>query len=120
MAGGRLKIQTKYYAVLRERLGKTSEEFELPQGSTVTDFLEKLRQVYGGVLGDLFEGGGLKTGFALALNGESLDKSLWASTRLKDGDVVVILPPIAGGLPEAGQPHAPLALILACVGLLHN
>lgn len=98
-----MKILTKYYAVLRERVGKASEEFELPQGSTVIDFLEKLRQVYGGVLGDLFEGDGLRTGFALALNGESLDRRLWASTRLKDGDVVVVLPPIAGGYLKLGS-----------------
>lgn len=120
MVGGRLKIQTKYYAVLRERLGKSSEEFDLPEGSSILDFLEKLRETYGRVLADLFEGGGLRAGFALALNGENLDRSLWASTRLKEGDVVVVLPPIAGGLPEAGKPHTALSLILACVGLLNH
>jgi thiamine biosynthesis protein ThiS len=45
----------------------------------------------------LFDGPVLRKGFAVAVNGENVDMANWKNTRLKDGDVVVVLPPIAGG-----------------------
>ncbi|MEM2237112.1 MAG: MoaD family protein [Candidatus Caldarchaeum sp.] len=92
-----MKIQTRYFAFMREKLGRDSEEFELHEGATVQDFIEVFKAKYAEKLSDLFEAEGLKTGFALALNGENLDKPRWRQTKLKEGDVVVILPPIAGG-----------------------
>ncbi len=92
-----MKVQTRYFAFIRERLGKGSEFFELEEGATVADFLKALKEKHGNILKNVFEDDDLKTGFALALNGESIERSLWARTYLKEGDVVVILPPIAGG-----------------------
>lgn len=92
-----MKVFTKYYAFIRERLGRSDEEFELEEDSTVADFLKLLSEKYAGKLVGLFEGPVLRKGFAVAVNGENVDMSDWNTTRLKDGDVVVILPPIAGG-----------------------
>ncbi|MEM4280920.1 MAG: MoaD family protein [Candidatus Caldarchaeum sp.] len=92
-----MKIKTKYFAFMREKLGRDSEEFELNEGATVQDFIEVFKAKYAEKLSGLFEAGSLKTGFALALNDENLDRLRWRQTRLQEGDVVVILPPIAGG-----------------------
>ena len=92
-----MKITTKYYAFIRERLGRSTEEFELQEGSTIADFLKLLSERHGGNLVGVFEGAVLRRGFVVALNGENVEQARWGSTRLKDGDVVVVLPPIAGG-----------------------
>ncbi|MCX8201877.1 MAG: MoaD family protein [Candidatus Caldarchaeum sp.] len=98
-----MKVSTRYFAVIRERLGKSLEEFELPDGSTVADFLAAFRKKYSDKVGDLFEASGLRAGFAVALNGENIDPRTWREVSLKDGDVVVILPPIAGGYLKLGS-----------------
>ncbi|MCS6769472.1 MAG: MoaD family protein [Candidatus Caldarchaeum sp.] len=92
-----MKVATKYFAFLRERVGKDAEIFEMPEGSTVADFIELVKSVHGDKLQNDFTGVGLRAGFALAVNGENVDRTLWRTTKLRDGDVVVILPPIAGG-----------------------
>jgi molybdopterin synthase sulfur carrier subunit len=92
-----MKVYTKYYAFIRERLGRSDEEFELEEGSTVADFLKLFSEKYAGKLMGLFDGPVLRKGFAVAVNGENVDLANWKNTRLKDGDVVVVLPPIAGG-----------------------
>ncbi|MCS7138259.1 MAG: MoaD/ThiS family protein [Candidatus Caldarchaeum sp.] len=98
-----MKVSTKYFALIRERLGKNSEEFDLPDNSTVADFLAAFRQKYADKVKDFLDVSGLKAGFAVALNGESVDPKDWRSIQLKQGDVVVILPPIAGGYLKLGS-----------------
>lgn len=98
-----MKIQTKYFAFMRERLGKSSEEFELPERSTISDFIQAFRTKYGSKVEDFFSGAGLRLGFTVALNGENVDVKSWESTFLKEGDVVVIIPPIAGGYLKLGK-----------------
>ncbi|MEM1946203.1 MAG: MoaD family protein [Candidatus Caldarchaeum sp.] len=93
-----MRVKTRYFAFIREKIGRDSEIFDLDEGSTVHDFIGYIQARYREKLGDVFEADGLRAGFAIALNGENLDRSLWRQTRLKDGDVVVILPPIAGGV----------------------
>ncbi|MEM1941183.1 MAG: MoaD family protein [Candidatus Caldarchaeum sp.] len=93
-----MRISTKYFAFIRERLGRGSEVFEMDESSTVEDFIQLVRQLYGDKLKEAFEGSSLRPGYALAVNGETLDRLLWKTTPLKEGDVVVILPPIAGGI----------------------
>jgi len=39
-----MKVFTKYYAFIRERLGRSDEEFELEEDSTVADFLKLLSE----------------------------------------------------------------------------
>ena len=94
-----IRVTTRYYAFLRERVGREEETLELPEGASVGDFLEKLAERHGEkLLGYVFdENKQLRSGFAVALNGENIRPEEIRDTRLKDGDVVVILPPIAGG-----------------------
>ncbi|MEM0440322.1 MAG: sulfur carrier protein ThiS [Candidatus Caldarchaeum sp.] len=98
-----MKVVTKYYASIREKVGKSGEEFELKDDASILDFLEAFRLKYAGLVDGFFEAGGLRSGFAVALNGESVERKAWSSTKLKEGDVVVILPPIAGGHLKLGS-----------------
>ncbi len=77
------KIRLEYFAVLREYLGRDSEEFKT-SASTVADLYEELRVRY-----ELPDFGPLK----VAINDEFQD---WQAD-LSDGDSVVFIPPVAGG-----------------------
>jgi molybdopterin synthase sulfur carrier subunit len=43
------------------------------------------------------EGTNLKLGIKIIINGRDIDYLNGLDTQLKDGDVIVIIPPIAGG-----------------------
>ncbi len=100
-----IRVSTRFYAFLRERVGRQEDTLELSDNSTVGDFLEKLAEKYEKELvGYVFNvDKSLRSGFAIALNGENVKPEEFTSKRLKDGDVVVILPPIAGGYLNEGS-----------------
>lgn len=94
-----MKVKTKYFAFLRERLGISEETLEVPDKITVKDFVKMLTTLKGDVLASyvLKEGNDLREGIAIAYNGETLEFSKLNEVVLKDGDTIVILPPISGG-----------------------
>ncbi len=77
------KIRLEYFAVLREHLGRESEELKT-SANTVAELYEELAVRY-----ELPDIGPLK----VAINDEFQD---WQAA-LSDGDSVVFIPPVAGG-----------------------
>ena len=77
------RIRVEYFALLRERAGRSSEELETPAPTAAALYAE-LRQRY-----RFPDPASLK----VAVNDEFAD---WQS-RLADGDRVVFIPPVAGG-----------------------
>jgi len=94
-----LQVTTKFFAFLREALNLDQETFELSEEITISEFLRLVSSKYRDKLGRfVFEDEGkLRQGFAVALNGVTVQGPLLDKTVLQDGDTVVILPPIAGG-----------------------
>jgi molybdopterin converting factor subunit 1 len=80
-------IQVLYFAALRERMGRASEDLELPDGvrdvRALAQFLETSRPALTGVLGSVR--------FAVGDEFVDLDRELAA------GDVVALIPPVSGG-----------------------
>ncbi|MEM4199610.1 MAG: ubiquitin-like small modifier protein 1 [Nitrososphaerota archaeon] len=91
-------MKTKYYAYLREVTGVREEEIALEEGSTVADLVEKLVKRYGEPLRRyiLTEDMELRPNIAVAVNGVKVSEEPLRKT-LREGDTVVILPPISGG-----------------------
>ncbi|CAD6548852.1 molybdopterin converting factor subunit 1 [Paraburkholderia sabiae] len=85
-----MKIQLKYFASVREALGRSDEAVDLPEGiATVGDVRAWLR-VRGGVWAEtLAEGRALR----MACNHIMTD----AGTRITDGCEVAFFPPVTGG-----------------------
>lgn len=77
------KVRIEYFAILRERAGRSSEEIETA-APTAADLYEELRGRY-----PFPERSALK----VAINDEFGD---WRA-KLADGDRVVFIPPVAGG-----------------------
>jgi molybdenum cofactor guanylyltransferase len=82
--GAARRLNVRYFAVLREQAGRSSEDIET-QATTPRELYEELRRRRGLTLAPEF--------LRVAVNDEFGD---WRSP-LADGDSVVFLPPVAGG-----------------------
>jgi molybdopterin converting factor subunit 1 len=78
------RLHVRYFALLREQAGRSTEELET-QASTPRELYEELRRRRGLTLSPEF--------LRVAVNDEFGD---WRAP-LADGDTVVFLPPVAGG-----------------------
>jgi molybdopterin-guanine dinucleotide biosynthesis protein A len=83
-ASARRRLKVRYFAVLREQAGRSTEELET-QAGTPRQLYDELRRLRGLTLAPEF--------LRVAVNDEFGD---WRSP-LSDGDTVVFLPPVAGG-----------------------
>ena len=81
-----MRVRVKYFALHRDLVGKTDEEFQLDEDTTVEELLSQLMSLYP----RLADAG---VSMLISLNGESVDKS----ARLKNGDAIAIFPPVSGG-----------------------
>ncbi len=92
------RVKTRYFAVVREVVGLREEEIEVPEGATLQDFIKILTDRYGKLRKVILdEKGELKTGYNVAHNTTTVPKHQLDKKKIKDGDEVVILPPIGGG-----------------------
>lgn len=82
--GTRRRLKVRYFAMLREQAGRSTEELET-QAGTPRQLYDELRRLRGLTLAPEF--------LRVAVNDEFGD---WRSP-LSDGDTVVFLPPVAGG-----------------------
>jgi molybdopterin synthase catalytic subunit len=85
-----VRISVRLFAILRERAGRSTFELELPDGSTVGDALDRLREEPG--LREPLE----RIRIAVAVNRE------YATTldALSSGDELALVPPVSGGGPS--------------------
>jgi MoaE-MoaD fusion protein len=81
-----MRVRALYFAVVRERLRREADEVELPAGTTAADLLRELERRHPAL-------GALRAAIKVAVNEEfaPLDRVL------VDGDVVALIPPVAGG-----------------------
>jgi MoaE-MoaD fusion protein len=79
-------VQVLFFAVVRERLGRDSDELAFSAGMTAGSLLDELERRHPALAG-------LRSAIKLAVNEEfaPLDRAL------ADGDVVALIPPVAGG-----------------------
>ena len=92
----------RFFAALRELVGKKIEcvKFEDREEVTVEKVLKRLSEVYGKDFVEyVFDGrtGGIQSYLLLLVNGRSITVLDGLKTRLIDGDVLAMLPPVGGG-----------------------
>lgn len=93
-----MRVKVKFLATLYDLLGVMRDEAVVPEGATVLDLIKALDERYGGRLSrEILDGDRLKEEYNVLVNGRAIDFLEGLSTRLKDGDEVVFLPPVAGG-----------------------
>lgn len=92
----------RFFAALRELVGKKVETLEFPNGEEVAveRVLKSLVELYGkDFIEYVFdrETGDIQGYLTLLVNGRSVTTLDGLRTRLTDGDVLAILPPVGGG-----------------------
>jgi molybdopterin synthase sulfur carrier subunit len=88
----------RVYASLRQIVGAREVDVPAGEGSTVRDALLALVEKYPGLADSLWQGGDHLSGHvAVLLNGRDLRHLDGLDTRVEEGDILHIFPPVGGG-----------------------
>ena len=92
-------VRVEFTGQLRAASGRADDRVELPEGATVAMLFEQLvRRCGDPVRPHLVDSTSQpQPSLLVAINGTAVASRQAASTVLRDGDAVVLLPPIAGG-----------------------
>ena len=89
------QIKVQLYSTLREKVGKGKISID---ARNIKDALKKLENKFGDKFREeLYEKGRIKSYYILLLNGRVIDVKALSQIKLSPGDVLHILPPVAGG-----------------------
>ncbi|MCP8316355.1 MAG: MoaD family protein [archaeon] len=93
-----ISINLKYFAMIRDITGKKEESLSLKKGYGIMDLLIKLTEIYGEKIFQFIfdEKREIRENLTFLINGQVI-KSENLNRKLKDGDILVILPPKIGG-----------------------
>jgi MoaD family protein len=84
------RVVVKFLATVKDKVDRGEEEYELPDGSTLSELAVRLQKSYQLSL--------LDPGIMVTLNGRGIGQlPEGLETRLGEGDVVLLFPPISGG-----------------------
>ena len=97
-----MRVSVRFFTSLREITGKKEETLEFPKGETVTlkKVLERLSERFGKDFVDYVydrKTGEVKGFLQFLVNGRSAATENALDTKLCDGDVLAIIPPVGGG-----------------------
>jgi len=93
-----MKLRVQYTAQLRTAAGRPEEEVELPDGSSLGVLLRHLAARLDGAAPHLIAADGRPhRSLLIVVNDAAVPTHDAAGTLLYSGDVVLLLPPIAGG-----------------------
>lgn len=94
-----MKLLVEYTGQLQTVLGRAHERIELPEGATVSALARHLGEHCGEQARPhlLTPAGELQPTLLVSINGAAQSSHEAASTVLREGDTVLLLPPIAGG-----------------------
>ncbi len=83
---------------LKDFTGK-KREFNIPKAENVAALMVKLNEMFPGISDRILDDQGRTRQYVnIFVNGENIREGAKENTRLNDGDIVHILPSVAGGL----------------------
>ena len=94
-----MKLRVHYSAQLRAAVGRPHDELDLPDGSSLAALLDHLVGSFDETarMHLVSPGGGIRPSLLVVVNDAAASVQAAGSTKLEHGDVVLLLPPIAGG-----------------------
>lgn len=94
-----MKIRVKFFTTLREITGKKEDEIQPSSLITIKELLTQLSKKYGKQFTDYIydERGDVRKYIQILINGRGIDVFQGFETKLKEGDVIAIFPPVGGG-----------------------
>lgn len=94
-----MKIKVVYLGVVRHKVGKKEEEYELAEGSSVRDLLSRIVEVHGELKG-IINGEGespVDPTLIATLNNSTINLKSGSKIKLRNGDVLTLMTVIGGG-----------------------
>jgi len=88
-----MRIKVRYFARYRSLVGKGEEELEVPEGITVKELIDILKERYPILKNEVFAEEDDLADVNVSRNG----RYVRFDEVLKDGDVVALFPPVSGG-----------------------
>jgi molybdopterin synthase sulfur carrier subunit len=94
-----MKVTVKFFTTLREIVGKPQEQIEFHEAVTINDLLQQLERRYGEKYTRYVynEKGNVRGHLQFLINGKSITNQQGLNTKLKENDILAILPPVGGG-----------------------
>jgi MoaD family protein len=98
----RLQVQVRFFTTLREITGRRQEtlKFRDNENTTINSVLTKLAKQHGKSFVDYVcdrKTGEVKSYLQFLVNGRSTSTSGGLNSKLADGDILAIIPPVGGG-----------------------
>lgn len=92
-------IRVQYLAQLRDAVDRAEEEVEISTGCTLAELLSSLAGRHGQSAAPhlVTPGGKPQRALLTIVNETTIPAREAATTRLEEGDIVTLMPPIAGG-----------------------
>jgi molybdopterin synthase sulfur carrier subunit len=94
-----MKVEVKFFTSLREITGKKVDHTQLQNSITVDELITLLSERYGkNFIEYIYNKKGEPQEFlSFLVNGTNINNRQGFDTKLKNGDVIAILPPVGGG-----------------------
>jgi len=94
-----MKVEVKFFTSLREITGKKVDEIQLQNVITVEELLTLLSEKYGKKFREYVytKKGKVKDFLSFLVNGKNINVLQGFDTKLEQGDIIAILPPVGGG-----------------------
>ena len=95
-----MNVRVQYFGYIKNLVNKKEEQYELEEGTSLSDLLNKLAGVHGAAFKkDVYEPGlsDVKTGFSVAVNGVFIGQLGGLDAKLADGDNVMLMSLVTGG-----------------------
>lgn len=94
-----MKIEIKFFTSLREITSKKVEKLELQENTTIDELIILLSNKFGKKFKDYIfnKKGNIQDFLSFLINGKNINTLQGLDTKLQEGDVVAILPPVGGG-----------------------
>jgi MoaD family protein len=94
-----MKVLVQYTAQLRTALGRSDEQIELPEKCSLADLVSHLSARWEQPAKShlVTDSGQTRLSLLLVVNGLAVSVPDASNTPLHSGDVVVLMPPVAGG-----------------------
>ncbi len=88
-----MRVKVRYFARYRSLVGTGEEEVEVPEGATVIDLIEKLKELHPVLKNEVFAEDDDLADVNVSRNG----RYVRFDEILKEGDTVALFPPVSGG-----------------------
>lgn len=95
-----MQVKVQYFGFIKNMLKKKEDRFELEEGATLTDLLDKMAGIHGAAFRkEVYEPGlkEVKMGFSVTVNGVLMAQLGGLKAKLSEGDNVFLMSLMTGG-----------------------